>query len=289
MDDMTKDDVLERAKKRFEYSLERSSHNRDKAKQDIKFAAASPDDPWQWEDTAVKQRQLEKRPRLTINKLPQHIRQVTNDIRQNRPSIKFRPADNDADVEVAEILNGLARHIEANSDADVAYDFASDNQVTHGTGYIRVMADYVKEDSFDQDIFIRAVRDTFKCFDDPDAEDPAGADRRFFGIEDYLTEADFKAQYQTLNLLTGTTSAVVIGMTVRRNMCGLLSISRLKTKTLPCSCGPMAPLRLRETRCPRQCLRVSCQSRSAKLRSGLSNGTSSPALKCWTNASSHAP
>lgn len=192
---MKKDDVLERAKKRFEYALERSSHNRDKAKQDIRFAAASPDDPWQWEDTAVKQRQLESRPLLTINKLPQHIRQVTNDIRQNRPAIKFRPADNNADVEVAEILNGLARHIEANSDADVAYDFAADNQVTHGTGYIRIMADYVSEESFDQDIFIRPVRDTFKCFDDPDAEDPAGADRRWFGIEDYLPEAEFKAQF----------------------------------------------------------------------------------------------
>jgi hypothetical protein len=195
MDDMTKDDVLEKAKKRFEYALERSSHNRDKAKQDIRFAAASPDDPWQWEDTAVTQRKLERRPMLTINKLPQHIRQVTNDIRQNRPAIKYRPADNDADVEVADILNGLARHIEANSDADVAYDFAAENQVTYGTGYIRIMADYISPDSFDQDIFIRPIRDTFKCFDDPDAEDPAGADRRWFGIEDYLTEDDFKAQY----------------------------------------------------------------------------------------------
>ena len=58
------------------------------------------------------------RPMLTINKMPQHIRQVTNDIRQNRPSIRYRPADDKADPEVADILMGLVRHIETHSDAD---------------------------------------------------------------------------------------------------------------------------------------------------------------------------
>lgn len=190
-----KDDVLETAKKRFELSLDNSEHNRARAKMDIRFAAASPDDPWQWEDGDVQKRKLHQRPMLTINKLPQHIRQVTNDIRQNRPSIKYRPADNKADVEVAEILMGLARHIEANSDADVAYDFASENQVTHGLGYIRVISDYISEDSFDQDIFIKPVQDSFKCYDDPEAKDPAGADRKWFFIEDSLTKEDFEEQY----------------------------------------------------------------------------------------------
>ena len=192
---MTKDEILQTAKKRFDYSLEASSHNRDKAKADIRFAAASPDDPWQWDDLDVQGRKLAMRPMLTINKMPQHIRQVTNDIRQNRPAIRYRPADDKADPEVADILMGLARHIEANSDADVAYDTAAEQQVTHGLGYIRVLADYVSEDSFDQDIFIARVKDPFKCYDDPDADDPAGADRKWFFIEDSLSEEEFKAQY----------------------------------------------------------------------------------------------
>jgi hypothetical protein len=189
------DDILETAKERFKLSLESSEHNRARAKQDIRFAAASPDDPWQWEDADVQKRKLHRRPMLTINKLPQHIRQVTNDIRQNRPSIKYRPADDHADVEVADILMGLARHIEASSDADVAYDFAADNQVTHGLGYIRVIADYIGEDSFDQDIYIKPIQDTFKCYDDPEAKDPAGADRKWFLIEDSLTKEEFEKQY----------------------------------------------------------------------------------------------
>jgi hypothetical protein len=194
MTDKTKpEDVLATAKKRYKYALERSSHNRERAKEDIKFLAASPDDPWQWAQADLKAR--EGRPTLTINKLPQHVRQVTNDIRQNRPSIKFRPADSKADPEVADILMGIARHIEANSDADVAYDHCSEGQVTHGTGYIRILSDWTSDASFDQDIFIRAVSDSLKCLDDPDSVDPAGADRKFFFIEDGLTEDEFKREY----------------------------------------------------------------------------------------------
>lgn len=189
------DKILETAKERFQRSLERSSHNRDKARQDIKFAAASPDDPWQWDDVDVQGRRKQQRPMLTINKMPQHIRQVTNDIRQNRPSIRYRPADSGADVEVADMLMGLARHIEANSDADIAYDTAAEHQVTHGLGYIRLLADYISEDSFDQDIYIVRVKDPFKVHDDPDAEDPVGADRKWLFVEDKISEEEFKAQY----------------------------------------------------------------------------------------------
>jgi len=187
------EDVLATAKKQYEYAMERSSHNRETAKKDIRFAAASPDNPWQWDERDLKAR--EGRPTLTINKMPQHIRQVTNDIRQNRPAIKFRPADNKADPEVADILMGVVRHIESNSDADAAYDTAYDNQVIHGTGYVRVLADYVSDSSFDQDIFIRAIPEPLKCVDDPDALDFAGADRKFFFIPEELSEDEFKAQY----------------------------------------------------------------------------------------------
>lgn len=189
-----KDTVLATAKERFEYALSRESENRERMKEDIRFAAASPDDPWQW-DEKTRQERKNNRPMLTINKLPQHIRQVTNDIRQNRPSIKYRPADDKADVETAEILMGLARHIEAHSDADVAYDTAADHQVTSGLGYIRVMADYISDESFDQDIYIKRVKNQFRVHMDPDIIDPAGSDAKWCFIDEDLKEDEFKAQY----------------------------------------------------------------------------------------------
>lgn len=201
---MDKDEIITTAKERFAYALERSSHNREKMRDDIRFAAASPDDPWQWEKNDQVARK--GRPMLTINKMPQHIRQVTNDIRQNRPSIRFRPADDNADPEVADILMGLVKHIEANSDADVAYDTAAECQVVHGLGYIRVLTDYVRADSFDQDIFIGRIKDPFKCYDDPDIQDPAGADRRFFFVEEKLKEDEFKEQFPDAEAIDWTFS-----------------------------------------------------------------------------------
>lgn len=192
---MSKDDVLTLARERFKRCVDFESTNREKQRDDIRFAAATPDDPWQWSEKDRKNRELTGRPCLTINKLPQHKFQVTNDIRQNRPSIKYRAANDKAAPEVAEILTGLARHIEAQSDADIAYDTAADHEVTHGLGYIRVLTDYVSDKSFDQDIFIRRVRDPFKVYLDPDCEDPAGADAQFAFIEETLTEQEFKDQY----------------------------------------------------------------------------------------------
>lgn len=189
------EDIIATAKDRFAYAIERESHNKTRQKEDIKFAASSPDDPWQWDPTTLRQRELHSRPILTINKLPLHIRQVTNDIRQNRPQVRFRPADDKSDPEVADILNGVVRHIEAHSQADMAYDCCVLNQVTHGEGYFRILNDYLSDTSFDQDIFIRRIDDTFRVHLDPDRLDPVGSDAKWGFIEDDLTEEEFKKQY----------------------------------------------------------------------------------------------
>jgi predicted NBD/HSP70 family sugar kinase len=189
------EDILATAKDRFVYAIERESHNKTRQKEDIRFAASSPDDPWQWETKTLQSRQLHDRPVLTINKLPLHIRQVTNDIRQNRPQVRFRPADDKSDPEVADILNGVVRHIEAHSQADMAYDSCVLNQVTHGEGYIRVLADFVSDESFDQDIFIRRVDDPFRVHLDPDRLDPVGSDAKWGFIDDDMSEDEFNKQY----------------------------------------------------------------------------------------------
>lgn len=189
------EDVLALARERFQRAVDAESENRSKQDDDIRFEAASPDDPWQWPETDRKARENAGRPCLTINKLPQHKKQVTNDIRQNRPSIKYRAADDKADPKTAEILTGLARHIEANSDADVAYDTAADHEVGHGLGYIRVLTDFVSDTSFDQDIYIKRVRDWRKVWLDRDAEDPAGADAEWAFIEEKIGETEFKEEY----------------------------------------------------------------------------------------------
>jgi len=79
---------------------------------------------------------------MPIHPLFRHIRQVVNDARQNRPSIKVLPKDSKADIETAEVISGLIRNIEQSSNADVAYDTAIDAAVSGGFGYWRVDLDY---------------------------------------------------------------------------------------------------------------------------------------------------
>lgn len=194
----TDDNFMAVALKRFQQAIDAKSINVTSQLDDVRFAAGSPDNQYQW-PTPVLQSRLKDpngaRPCLTLSKIPQHIRQVTNDQRQNRPAIKVLPVDDKSDPEVAEIYNGIIRHIETNSDADVAYDTACENQVTHGEGYFRILTDYVDEHSFNQDILIRRIRNSFSVYMDPDIKDPAGADQQWCFITELLTDEEFKERY----------------------------------------------------------------------------------------------
>jgi hypothetical protein len=138
---------------------------------------------------------ISARPCLTINKLPQHVHQVTNEQRMNRPGIKVIPADDKADVDMADVFNGVIRHIEYISDADVAYDTACENQVSYGEGYIRLLTEYCDENTFDQDIKIGRIRNSFSVYMDPMIQDPTGADARWCFVTEDLTKAEYERMY----------------------------------------------------------------------------------------------
>jgi hypothetical protein len=108
-------DILTVARARLDMAVSALSESREDETDDLKFYAGSPDNHWQWPADvlatrgAVQGQTINARPCLTINKLPQHVRQVTNDQRQNRPGAKVIPVDDNADIEVADIFNGMIR------------------------------------------------------------------------------------------------------------------------------------------------------------------------------------
>ena len=194
-------ETLATARSRLDMAISALSESREDEIDDLKFAAGSPDNKWQWPADvlatrgAVQGQTINARPCLTINKLPQHVKQVTNDQRQNRPSGKVIPADSKADIDVAEIFNGMVRHIEYISDADVAYDTACENQVTYGEGYIRILTEYCDDNTFDQDIKIGRVRNSFSVYMDPTIQDPCGADAKWCFITEDVTKTDYERMY----------------------------------------------------------------------------------------------
>ena len=194
-------EMLATMRTRLTMAVSAYSDSREDELDDLRFRAASPDNQWQWPADVLATRgsiqgqTINARPCLTINKLPQHVLQVTNDQRQNRPSGKVIPADDKADIEVAEIFNGIVRHIEYISDADVAYDTACDNQVTFGEGYFRILTEYCNEDSFDQDLRIGRIRDSFSVYMDPTIQDPCGSDAEWCFICQEITKEDYERQF----------------------------------------------------------------------------------------------
>ena len=164
--------------------------NRQEGLEDLKFVNGD-----QWPVELQNSRNLESRPVLTINKLDGYCRQVTNQQRQQRPRIKVHATNNQADVKTAEVIEGMTRHIEVNSNADNAYDTGFDHAVRMGWGYWRVTTDYVKEDSFDQEIYIDSIPNPFTVYFDPNSEAVDGSDAERCLITTMMSKAKFRKLY----------------------------------------------------------------------------------------------
>jgi len=190
--DGSDDAVLKEAKEAFELVTDYEALNRNQAEADLRFARLGD----QWDDGILRQRREQGRPALTINKMPAYIRQVANDARLNKPSIKVLPVDSGADVPTAKIINGLIRHIEQKSNAEVAYDTASDFAISMGFGYFRIGVDYADNDTFEQDIGIERVANPFNVYGDPYSEAADSSDWNSAFLVKTLSKQEFERQYK---------------------------------------------------------------------------------------------
>jgi len=187
------DKIIATALERFKRCEDAESEIRNQALEELKFSLGE-----QWPEEIRRARETDPngaRPCLTVDKLDQYIRQVVNDARQNKPAIKPRPKDDGADVETAEVLQGLCRQIEDHSNADVAYDIAVEMAARAGFGFIRVVTDYADDEGFEQDLFIRAVKNPFSCHLDPDHNNPDGSDAQYGFAFDDMPREQFDREY----------------------------------------------------------------------------------------------
>lgn len=168
--------------------------NKQEALEDLRFRFGE-----QWPTEMQNSRKLESRPMFTINETDSYCRTVINQMRQQRPRGKVHPVNSTSDVKIAEVINGIGRHVEVNSDADNAYDQAAEFQVTCGTGYWRLQNDYIREDSFDQDIFIKPVDNPFTVSFDPFSTLPDGSDQTKCLISDFVNKDVLKQQYPDID------------------------------------------------------------------------------------------
>lgn len=186
---ITEAEIWAEARDRLEISTKAESSNRPAAKEALRFREGD-----QW-DHATTTTASEDEPELTINLTDALCMRVENNIRQQRPRGKCHPVGDGADIELAEIINGIGRHVEVRSEASVAYDTAAATALTAGWGYFRLIAEFINPKSFQKDLRILPIRNIFTVNMDPGAIMPSGADQNWCVISVKMKRQEYKRRY----------------------------------------------------------------------------------------------
>ena len=190
------EEFLRRMLERYDRSVTADQENRLAAIDDLRFRSGI-----HWPTNLQNAREQDDRPVLTINQVPQFVRQVTGDIRQNTPQIKVMPVDSGADKDKAEIYNGLIRNIEQASHSKYVYSQGADQSVTAGFGAWRLVTDYTDDDSFEQDIRIKSIPNALSVVWDPLAIELNKSDANFCFVHYRLPKSEFKDQWPKATII----------------------------------------------------------------------------------------
>ncbi len=183
------EDIWEEARDRLQIANEADSDNRKRAKAAMLFREGD-----QWDHDVVTSA-AEDSPELTINLTDAFVDRVVNNIKQQRPRGKCHPVGDGADIEIAEVINGIGRHVETRSEASVAYDLAAERAVDAGEGYFRLIAEYEDPKSFRKDLRIKPIRNIFSVSMDPSAIMPSGADQNWCLISVKMNRQEYRRRY----------------------------------------------------------------------------------------------
>lgn len=159
---------------------------------DFKFKAGD-----QWDPALKTRREAGKRPCYTINRVPEFLRQVTGAQKKARPAIQVSPVGDGADIETAEIEQGLVRAIERNSNADDSKDTAFEHMATGGFGFFRLLTKWsdAKGENNEQEIAFGRENDPFAHYPDPECVTRDYSDSRFWFVERVFTRERFQEEH----------------------------------------------------------------------------------------------
>jgi len=192
-------DFVALAMKRWQTIDAAESELRGDQREDLEFFASD-----QWPKDIKDQRDRDGRPCLTVNRLPGFVRQLTNEMRDARPGIEVIPVDNFSDPAKAEVRQGLIQHIEANSDADVAYTRATEAQVRTGRGFFRIVPEYASDTGFEQELRIKSIRNPNTVYFDHASQELDGSDARYAFIVDDLPIPEYDERFGEASRLSLT-------------------------------------------------------------------------------------
>lgn len=187
---MKTDSIVKLARTRMDEAIEADRENRLEDLDDrLKLVGQ------QWPEETIREREAEGKPCMTVNRLPQFVRQVTGDIRRMNPAINIVPADTAATPENADIVKGLIRQIEYKSNASRIYEKTAEQAAASSIGWFRILTEYESDDSFLQEIRVKGIRNPMSVYCDPSAEESTRSDAGYIFITESMRKEEFEAAF----------------------------------------------------------------------------------------------
>jgi hypothetical protein len=182
--------IIETAKQRFHDAKTASADQREDYRKCMRMTFGD-----QWDAKLRSSREKAGRPALSFPVLHTYVQRVTNQARKERPQPKVNAVGGGASQEVAEVFEGLLRHVHTASAADVAYDTAVECAGAGGWGYYEFTTEYVDDTSFNQEPRIRRVLDPLTIYFDPNAIEPDYSDAKYYFKRRRMHKDEFKREF----------------------------------------------------------------------------------------------
>lgn len=185
-------EFLSKARQEFAMDRDADRDNRLEAYDDLRFIA----DPYsQWLEDDRQTREETGRPCPVLNRLQPFLKQITNDIRLNKPMIEVKPVETD-DRTKADLREGVIRHVENASQAKYVYAKWAEDGVECGIGHVRgaIVPERGRPDQ--RGIRIETIQDPLSVIWDRSSVARDRSDARRCWVIDYLPKDDIDAEYE---------------------------------------------------------------------------------------------
>lgn len=186
---LTEQDIVEEARSFWLEATQLDKENLANAERCLAFLN---DD--QWNEKHKKERDDQNRPALVLNVLWPPVNQVTNDYSQADIAIEVDPVG-DSDEDTADVLQGMIRNIEYESDASQARDLSFFYAVACSRGYRRLVTEYEDDESRNQVVRIEPINDPFSVALDPNAKRLDRSDGEKAIVKTVMTKAALKSRW----------------------------------------------------------------------------------------------
>ena len=202
-------DIVKEARERWQQCQEAESGTRTSMLEAKKFRAGD-----QWPSEIRIERQggpaiqgqpaRPPRPCLTIDRLSQPVRQISNAIRTANFAIQVIPNGSGASRDIADIYEGIIRKIQVDARDEAPIEWAAEGAIEAGLGWFRIRpvpchVDETCRDAsvFDQDLVLERIQNSLTVYCDPHAKKPTRSDAMFMFVTEDMSHDEFKRRFKS--------------------------------------------------------------------------------------------